>query len=157
MPSDVSRAEYDAALKRVEVRLTATFGAPMNEEFHADVADDLVGEVLEALGLDEPPEEPAPTDAELAARWEGLDPDEPPVEPKENMTRVTHTKTYTRIAFANPHLRCDECGQPVPAMRSDTNANLPCGHLGATSSCPSWGPVDGCSCQPRCDRSGGSS
>jgi hypothetical protein len=61
---------------------------------------------------------------------------------------MTYTRTYTRITFANPFLRCDECGGGVDAMRSDTNANLPCGHLGVTSECPSWGPVDGCTCSP---------
>jgi hypothetical protein len=63
---------------------------------------------------------------------------------------MTYVKTYTKIGFANPHLRCDDCGAPVAAMRSDTHANLPCG-CGAdvTSECPSWGPVDGCFCSPR--------
>lgn len=59
---------------------------------------------------------------------------------------MTYTKTYTRISFANPYLRCDECSELVAAMRSDTHANLPCGHLGVTSACPSWSPVDGCTC-----------
>lgn len=61
---------------------------------------------------------------------------------------MTHTKTHTKITFANPYLRCDECGAQVSAMRSDTRDNIPCGHgAGITSECPSWGPVDGCSCR----------
>lgn len=60
---------------------------------------------------------------------------------------MTYTKTYTRITFANPFLACEECGERVDAMRSDTKANLPCHHgAGVTSVCPSWGPVDGCTC-----------
>lgn len=70
---------------------------------------------------------------------------------------MTHTRTYTRVTFANPHLRCDTCGEPVPAMRSDTKANLPCGHLGASSVCPSWGPVDGCTCARSHDENRGAS
>lgn len=63
---------------------------------------------------------------------------------------MTHVRTHTRITFANPHMRCDKCGYPVEATRKDTGENVHCGHLGATSSCPSWGPVDGCTCNPPC-------
>jgi hypothetical protein len=66
----------------------------------------------------------------------------------------THTRTHVTIVFANPYLRCDQCHQPVPAWHDNTkcgcNAGFwsePCGHSsGITSSCPSWSPVDGCSC-----------
>lgn len=63
---------------------------------------------------------------------------------------MTFTRTHTVTTFANPHLNCDECGIQVHAMRTDTNANVPCGHLGVTSICPSWGPVDGCACAEPC-------
>lgn len=53
------------------------------------------------------------------------------------------------VAFANPYLKCDECGEPCIAVKD--NKNVPCGHqAGATSSCPSWGPVDGCKCKRKC-------
>ncbi|WNI20354.1 hypothetical protein [Actinacidiphila sp. ITFR-21] len=72
----------------------------------------------------------------------------------------THTRTHTEVGFANPHLRCDECGRPVPAWHDNTACgctepawNNPCEHTaGVTSACPSWGPVDGCTCQPAHDR-----
>lgn len=51
--------------------------------------------------------------------------------------------------FANPYLKCDECKEPCIAVKD--NMNVPCGHkTGATSSCPSWGPVDGCRCERKC-------
>lgn len=68
-----------------------------------------------------------------------------------------HTRTHTYIGFASPHLVCDQCGQPVPKWHSDDSCgcdtpayNLPCGHrAGSTSVCPSWSPVDGCTCPER--------
>jgi hypothetical protein len=65
-----------------------------------------------------------------------------------------HTRVHTYVTFADPYLRCDQCGQPVPKWH---NADLcgcdsgwwnePCGHEGGVSSiCPSWSPVDGCRC-----------
>jgi hypothetical protein len=65
---------------------------------------------------------------------------------------MTHTyvATYTVVEFANPHLVCDVCDEPVGGYRlwSDgrQGGNHPCGHDGVTSVCPSWGPVDGCVC-----------
>ena len=67
---------------------------------------------------------------------------------------TTHTHVIT--TFANPFLRCDECGQSVegvvalvgnPTGCNHICDNVPCGHRGSTSSCPSWSPVDGCRCQ----------
>ena len=72
------------------------------------------------------------------------------------MTTRTHTRTHVNISFANPFLVCDQCQQPVPAWHNPDRCgcggggwqNLPCGHqAGVTSVCPSWGPVDGCTCQ----------
>lgn len=54
--------------------------------------------------------------------------------------------------FVNPYLTCDKCSQWVTGIRNlgeheGLVTNAPCGHTaGATSTCPSWGPVDGCSC-----------
>jgi hypothetical protein len=70
------------------------------------------------------------------------------------MTVRTHTRTHVTISFADPYLRCDQCHQPVPAWHDNTKCgcdasfwNEPCEHkAGATSVCPSWSPVDGCTC-----------
>lgn len=68
----------------------------------------------------------------------------------------THTRTHVFVAFANPYLACDECKQPVRSWHDPDKCgcdqegfqNRPCGHqAGATSACPSWGPVDGCQCR----------
>ena len=64
---------------------------------------------------------------------------------------VTRTRVHTFITFAN--LTCDRCGAWMTRWHNndrcgcdDTWWNDPCGHerAGATSACPSWGPVDGC-------------
>ncbi len=68
---------------------------------------------------------------------------------------MSHTRTHVNVTFANPYLACDQCGQrvaqwhdPVKCGCGDSGwQNKPCGHqAGATSVCPSWGPVDGCTC-----------
>lgn len=67
---------------------------------------------------------------------------------------VTHTRTHVSVAFADPHLVCLQCRQPVPAWHNPDRCgcdgptiNLPCEHpAGITTLCPSWGPVDGCTC-----------
>lgn len=74
---------------------------------------------------------------------------------------ITHTFTrvHTEVTFANPHLRCDQCAQLVPAWHDNAACgcdepswNEPCGHsVGVTSGCSSWSPVDGCTCQPSHD------
>ena len=70
---------------------------------------------------------------------------------------TTHTRTHTTITFANPYLRCDQCGTWVTGWHNpdrcgcgeDGWQNKPCEHqAGATSACWSWSPVDGCSCAP---------
>ena len=73
---------------------------------------------------------------------------------------MTHVRVHTFISFANPFLVCDDCGKSVPRFHdpercgceSKPFCNDPCEHLGATSTCPSWGPVDGCSCPTPCRR-----
>jgi hypothetical protein len=71
---------------------------------------------------------------------------------------MTFTRTHVTVEFANPHLVCDKCRQPVTSWHDNTRCgcggtcwNNPCGceYGGVTSSCPSWGPVDGCTCTPR--------
>lgn len=68
---------------------------------------------------------------------------------------MTSTHTHVLTRFANPFLRCDFCKKPVTGfvaffgqvLGCDHVGNLyPCGHIGATSICPSWSPVDGCRC-----------
>lgn len=72
---------------------------------------------------------------------------------------MTHTRTHVVINFANPHLVCDKCKRPVTAYHDPERCgpgcdldfrNEPCGCApgGVTSTCPSWSPVDGCTCDP---------
>lgn len=63
-----------------------------------------------------------------------------------NVRVVDMTQLQARVMrFANPYLVCTHCRRPT-IWRSRGN-NLPCGH-GAdyVSLCPTWSPVDGCSC-----------
>ncbi|ROO51091.1 hypothetical protein EDC02_5955 [Micromonospora sp. Llam0] len=71
----------------------------------------------------------------------------------------THTRTHVEITFADPHLRCTRCQGWVTGYHdpercgpgcSEGWANVPCGceRAGVDSMCPSWGPVDGCRCDP---------
>lgn len=75
--------------------------------------------------------------------------------------KVTFTRTHTYVTFADPNLRCDKCSEPVARFHDpercgckSEHRNVPCGHVGVTSDCPSWGPVDGCRCpaHPHMDR-----
>jgi hypothetical protein len=68
---------------------------------------------------------------------------------------ISHTTTHTFNVehFANPFLVCNTCKQTVTGyiVSSDptgywSGANYPCRHIGITSTCPSWSPVDGCRC-----------
>ena len=71
---------------------------------------------------------------------------------------MTFTRVHTFVTFANPILTCDDCREPVarfhdPARcgcESKPFCNDPCEHNGVTSTCPSWGPVDGCRCDTPC-------
>jgi len=75
-------------------------------------------------------------------------------------TTMTHTftRTHVSVEFANPHLRCDHCQVFVESWHDNDQCgcdavcwNVPCGHQsGVTSLCPSWGPVDGCTCSTQC-------
>lgn len=67
---------------------------------------------------------------------------------------MTHTRVHTFRAFANPHLVCGTCRHPAPRWHDSSKCGCtgdawidPCGHRAeAVSVCPSWSPVDGCSC-----------
>lgn len=67
---------------------------------------------------------------------------------------MTFTRTHVYVSFANPYLVCELCYQPVPRWHNDDRCgcestcwNEPCRHTaGITSICPSWSPVDGCTC-----------
>lgn len=69
---------------------------------------------------------------------------------------VTHTRVHTEITFANPYLVCRVCGAAVTAWHDPDQCGCreggwqikPCGHQAeAVDTCPSWNPVDGCTCQ----------
>lgn len=64
------------------------------------------------------------------------------------MPTATHTSTYNTIEFADPFKRCDVCHERVTGVLLVDGPwpNLPCHHAGYTDTCPSWSPVDGCSC-----------
>ena len=67
----------------------------------------------------------------------------------------THTRTHLGIFPANPFLTCATCGGRVKAFHDErcgchlggAPVNMPCMHQGDYNDlCPSWGPVDGCTC-----------
>ena len=68
---------------------------------------------------------------------------------------ATHTRTHVHVEFANPYLTCDTCGERATGFHDSERCgcdegswNEPCGHrVSITSVCPSWNPVDGCTCQ----------
>lgn len=68
---------------------------------------------------------------------------------------TAYTRTHVFISFANPYLVCGQCQGPVPRWHNNDKCgcrercwNDPCGHVAeAVSVCPSWGPVDGCTCR----------
>jgi hypothetical protein len=67
---------------------------------------------------------------------------------------MTHTRTHVYVEFANLYLDCEQCHQQAKSWHDpqrcgcdEKHWNMPCGHIaGALSVCPSWGPVDGCTC-----------
>jgi hypothetical protein len=63
----------------------------------------------------------------------------------------TTTHTFTVERYANPFLVCTTCkqkvvGHIVSPEHVENWTNYPCRHMGITSTCPSWSPVDGCRC-----------
>ena len=64
---------------------------------------------------------------------------------------LTHTyvAVYNERRFADPYHVCNACGGWITGMLDNPGRPLvmPCEHdLGCESVCPSWGPVDGCTC-----------
>jgi hypothetical protein len=61
---------------------------------------------------------------------------------------TTHTTTYTITVPANPYLICSHCKKRVEGFvdRPGRVTLYPCWHSEYEDICPSWGPVDGCSC-----------
>lgn len=65
--------------------------------------------------------------------------------------RLTHTftRTHNAVRFANPYQRCRRCGGWVDGFLDCTGPTIviPCEHVSDYQDmCPSWGPVDGCTC-----------
>jgi hypothetical protein len=67
----------------------------------------------------------------------------------------TFTQTHNVIKLANPFLACGTCGKCVEARHDDRCGCddegplllFPCCHRGEYRDlCPSWSPVDGCTC-----------
>ncbi|WP_146238360.1 hypothetical protein [Streptomyces sp. Act143] len=66
----------------------------------------------------------------------------------------TLTRTHVYIPLANPYLKCEQCGHwvtgwhdPGPCGCDAVTCNAPCCCRASTvSACPSWSPVDGCTC-----------
>lgn len=53
------------------------------------------------------------------------------------------------MIFADPYKKCLECGQWIDGAEDEPGPLLliPCGHRSDFKDvCPSWGPVDGCTC-----------
>jgi hypothetical protein len=49
--------------------------------------------------------------------------------------------------FADPFILCTQCQERVTNTKYPGGINVPCGHVaGWASVCPSWSPVDGCTC-----------
>lgn len=72
------------------------------------------------------------------------------------MTLVrTHTRVHVYVEFANPYLQCGRCRAWVTGWHNNDKCgcdagcwNEPCGHPGElVDACPSWSPVDGCTCR----------
>lgn len=70
------------------------------------------------------------------------------------MITSTNTRNHVFIDFANPYLVCSRCLRSVTSWHDNAPCgcdspawNAPCGCVAlAVSTCPSWGPVDGCTC-----------
>lgn len=67
------------------------------------------------------------------------------------MAVLTHTftRTHNAIYFADPYKQCEKCGQWVDGAIDAPGPMIviPCEHQAHYRDvCPSWGPVDGCTC-----------
>lgn len=73
------------------------------------------------------------------------------------MLTVTHTKTWNATTFADPYKVCEHCGQWITGVLDKPGPLIlvPCEHESDYRDvCPSWGPVDGCSCVEHLGRRG---
>lgn len=72
------------------------------------------------------------------------------------MATTTHTRVHTSVTFANPFLICGACKRRARGFHDPQKCGCaaehhltPCGHAAEPiDTCPSWGPVDGCTCTP---------
>lgn len=67
------------------------------------------------------------------------------------MITRTHTKTYNVTTFADPYKKCRQCGGWITGVLAAPGPVIlvPCEHQSDYRDvCPSWGPVDGCQCEP---------
>lgn len=65
------------------------------------------------------------------------------------MIARTRTRTYNAVRFADPYKVCNQCGAWIDGVLDGPErlTVIPCEHQsGYTDACPSWGPVDGCTC-----------
>lgn len=61
----------------------------------------------------------------------------------------TYTRTYNATLFADPYKRCLKCEQWIDGALDAPGPLIlvPCEHQSSYKDvCPSWGPVDGCTC-----------
>lgn len=64
---------------------------------------------------------------------------------------TTHTSTYNTINFADPYKQCLYCNGWITGVLVAPGPLIlvPCEHQSHYRDvCPSWGPVDGCTCNP---------
>lgn len=64
---------------------------------------------------------------------------------------VVYTRTHSVIRFADPYKRCERCGDWIDGVldKSGPLVVVPCEHESPYRDvCSSWGPVDGCTCEP---------
>lgn len=60
---------------------------------------------------------------------------------------IVREQQHPITLFANPYLQCTNCGRAVIGFILKTGILAPCGHFtAADSACPTWSPVDGCTC-----------
>jgi hypothetical protein len=64
----------------------------------------------------------------------------------------TYTRTHNAVNFADPYKQCLKCGGWVDGFLRPPGPSIvtPCEHQSDYKDvCPSWGPVDGCTCAER--------
>lgn len=74
----------------------------------------------------------------------GLDADGYAVPAEHEGDTIDQHAAEAATELQNPYLVCTECGGLVTA--TFRGANVPCGHAGYQSLCPTWGPL-GCRCE----------